>query len=59
MDLFFQARWDEASKRTIKVSTKPCPKCRIPTERDGRSPFKLHYKTIIINILQLYYLIES
>lgn len=30
-----QARWDEASKRTIKVSTKPCPKCRIPTERDG------------------------
>lgn len=29
------ARWDEASKRTIKVSTKPCPKCRTPTERDG------------------------
>lgn len=30
-----QARWDEASKVTIKVSTKPCPKCRTPTERDG------------------------
>lgn len=29
------ARWDEASKVTIKVSTKPCPKCRTPTERDG------------------------
>lgn len=21
---------------TIKVSTKPCPKCRTPTERDGK-----------------------
>lgn len=30
-----QARWDEASRVTIKVITKPCPKCRIPTERDG------------------------
>lgn len=29
------ARWDEASKVTIKVITKPCPKCRTPTERDG------------------------
>lgn len=31
------ARWDEASKVTIKVLTKPCPKCRTPTERDGKS----------------------
>lgn len=30
-----QARWDEASKVTIKVLTKPCPKCRTPTERSG------------------------
>ncbi|KAJ8918341.1 hypothetical protein NQ315_008034 [Exocentrus adspersus] len=30
-----EARWDEASKRAIKVLTKPCPKCRTPTERDG------------------------
>ncbi|KAJ9588135.1 hypothetical protein L9F63_018493 [Diploptera punctata] len=30
-----QARWDEASKVTIKVMTKPCPKCRTPTERAG------------------------
>lgn len=29
------ARWDEASKVTIKVMTKPCPKCRTPTERAG------------------------
>lgn len=29
------ARWDEASKVTIKVLTKPCPQCRTPTERDG------------------------
>jgi parkin len=30
-----QARWDEASRITIKVITKPCPRCRTPTERDG------------------------
>lgn len=30
-----QARWEEASKVTIKVLTKPCPKCKTPTERDG------------------------
>lgn len=31
----FQAKWDEASKKTIQISTKPCPMCRTPTERDG------------------------
>ncbi|KAK9745069.1 Ubiquitin family [Popillia japonica] len=30
-----EARWDEASRVTIKVISKPCPKCRTPTERDG------------------------
>lgn len=30
-----EARWDEASKVTIKVISKPCPQCRTPTERDG------------------------
>ncbi|XP_039284843.1 E3 ubiquitin-protein ligase parkin [Nilaparvata lugens] len=30
-----QARWDEASKVAIRVTTKPCPKCRTATERDG------------------------
>lgn len=36
-DTFFteKSSWDEASKLTIKVITKPCPKCRTPTERDG------------------------
>lgn len=29
------AKWDEASKKTIQILTKPCPKCRTPTERDG------------------------
>ncbi|EFN79884.1 E3 ubiquitin-protein ligase parkin [Harpegnathos saltator] len=29
------AKWDEASRKTIQVSTKPCPLCRTPTERDG------------------------
>ncbi|XP_050303446.1 E3 ubiquitin-protein ligase parkin [Anthonomus grandis grandis] len=26
---------EEASRTTIKVITKPCPRCRTPTERDG------------------------
>lgn len=31
-----RSRWeDSASKTTIKGTTKPCPKCRTPTERDG------------------------
>ncbi|XP_050428730.1 E3 ubiquitin-protein ligase parkin [Adelges cooleyi] len=30
-----QAKWDDASNVKIKVSTKPCPKCRTATERDG------------------------
>lgn len=30
-----EARWDEASKIAIKVTTKPCPQCRTATERDG------------------------
>lgn len=29
------SRWDEASSLAIRVTTKPCPKCRTPTERDG------------------------
>lgn len=37
-----EARWEEASNVTIKVSTKPCPKCRTPTERDGK------YRTHIV-----------
>ncbi|KAL0109447.1 hypothetical protein PUN28_014488 [Cardiocondyla obscurior] len=32
-----EAKWEEASKKTIQISTKPCPKCRTPTERDGTS----------------------
>jgi parkin len=32
-----ESRWvdETASRVTIKISTKPCPKCRTPTERDG------------------------
>ncbi|GFR06667.1 e3 ubiquitin-protein ligase parkin [Trichonephila clavata] len=29
------SKWDEDSKKIIKITTKPCPKCRTPTERDG------------------------
>ncbi|XP_054920862.2 E3 ubiquitin-protein ligase parkin isoform X1 [Dermacentor andersoni] len=27
--------WDEASQLTVQATTKPCPKCRAPTERSG------------------------
>ncbi|XP_066104337.1 E3 ubiquitin-protein ligase parkin isoform X2 [Saccopteryx bilineata] len=30
-----QARWEESSKETIKKTTKPCPRCRVPVEKNG------------------------
>ncbi|XP_073926908.1 E3 ubiquitin-protein ligase parkin isoform X2 [Castor canadensis] len=30
-----QARWEEASKETIKRTTKPCPRCNVPVEKNG------------------------
>ncbi|XP_071286505.1 E3 ubiquitin-protein ligase parkin [Agelaius tricolor] len=30
-----QARWEEASRETIKKTTKPCPNCNIPVEKNG------------------------
>uniref|UniRef100_A0A146LNZ3 E3 ubiquitin-protein ligase parkin n=1 Tax=Lygus hesperus TaxID=30085 RepID=A0A146LNZ3_LYGHE len=30
-----QSKWDEASHRSIRAGTKPCPKCRTATERAG------------------------
>ncbi|KAM6462844.1 E3 ubiquitin-protein ligase parkin isoform 7-T8 [Liasis olivaceus] len=30
-----QARWEDASKETIRRTTKPCPKCHVPVEKDG------------------------
>nr|XP_016852459.1 PREDICTED: E3 ubiquitin-protein ligase parkin [Anolis carolinensis] len=30
-----QSRWEEASKETIKRTTKPCPRCHVPVEKDG------------------------
>lgn len=32
-----QARWEESSKETIKKTTKPCPRCRVPVEKNGES----------------------
>ncbi|XP_043744463.1 E3 ubiquitin-protein ligase parkin isoform X6 [Cervus elaphus] len=32
-----QARWEEASKETIKKTTKPCPRCHVPIEKNGES----------------------
>ncbi|XP_067845336.1 E3 ubiquitin-protein ligase parkin [Heptranchias perlo] len=30
-----RARWEEASKQAIKETTKPCPKCQVPVEKNG------------------------
>ncbi|XP_074224139.1 E3 ubiquitin-protein ligase parkin isoform X3 [Camelus bactrianus] len=30
-----QARWEEASRETIKRTTKPCPRCHVPVEKNG------------------------
>ncbi|KAM6185259.1 E3 ubiquitin-protein ligase parkin [Rhynchocyon petersi] len=30
-----RARWEEASKETIKKTTKPCPRCHVPVEKNG------------------------
>lgn len=30
-----QARWEESSRETIKQTTKPCPRCRVPVEKNG------------------------
>ncbi|KAB0380328.1 hypothetical protein FD755_008112 [Muntiacus reevesi] len=30
-----QARWEEASKETVKKTTKPCPRCHVPVEKNG------------------------
>ncbi|XP_043929167.1 E3 ubiquitin-protein ligase parkin [Protopterus annectens] len=29
------ARWEEASRKTINDTTKPCPKCNVPVEKNG------------------------
>lgn len=48
------ARWDEASQVTIKIITKPCPKCRTPTERAGDYPLTIIMKIVsIIKILNI------
>ncbi|XP_074844787.1 E3 ubiquitin-protein ligase parkin isoform X2 [Carettochelys insculpta] len=30
-----QARWEEASRETIMKTTKPCPSCHVPVEKNG------------------------
>lgn len=32
-----RARWEESSKETIKKTTKPCPRCHVPVEKNGES----------------------
>ncbi|TEA25011.1 hypothetical protein DBR06_SOUSAS6510045, partial [Sousa chinensis] len=30
-----RARWEHASKETIKKTSKPCPRCHVPVEKHG------------------------
>ncbi|XP_061084126.1 E3 ubiquitin-protein ligase parkin isoform X2 [Conger conger] len=30
-----RARWDQASRQAIDETTRPCPKCRVPVEKNG------------------------
>ncbi|XP_072121850.1 E3 ubiquitin-protein ligase parkin isoform X4 [Mobula birostris] len=30
-----RARWEDASRQTVKETTKPCPKCQVPVEKNG------------------------
>uniref|UniRef100_W5L8X1 E3 ubiquitin-protein ligase parkin n=1 Tax=Astyanax mexicanus TaxID=7994 RepID=W5L8X1_ASTMX len=30
-----RARWEQASQDTIEETTRPCPKCRVPVEKNG------------------------
>ncbi|KAJ8359469.1 hypothetical protein SKAU_G00159940 [Synaphobranchus kaupii] len=30
-----RARWEQASKEMIDETTRPCPKCRVPVEKNG------------------------
>ncbi|KAH1172949.1 hypothetical protein KIL84_016788, partial [Mauremys mutica] len=34
-----QARWEEASRETIKKTTKPCPSCHVPVEKNAPLPW--------------------
>lgn len=47
------ARWDEASKVAIRITTKPCPKCRTPTERSGGCMHMVsHIKLYLLDLLK-------
>ena len=32
-----RARWVEANERFIEHNTKPCPRCKVPIEKNGES----------------------
>ncbi|XP_011703776.1 PREDICTED: E3 ubiquitin-protein ligase parkin isoform X3 [Wasmannia auropunctata] len=51
-----EAKWEEASKKTIQISTKPCPKCRTPTERDGTFTEVGLFSDINLNKNKLYWI---
>lgn len=47
-----QARWEEASRETIKKTTKPCPSCNIPVEKNGKFIIDLILNCLLKVILQ-------
>uniref|UniRef100_A0AAY5K7T5 E3 ubiquitin-protein ligase parkin n=1 Tax=Esox lucius TaxID=8010 RepID=A0AAY5K7T5_ESOLU len=32
-----QSRWEQASQETINETTRPCPKCKVPVEKSGKT----------------------
>lgn len=53
-----QARWEEASKETIKKTTKPCPNCHIPVEKNGKFIKQLVLNCHVELMLQHIYMYE-
>lgn len=37
-----RARWEQASQETIEETTRPCPKCRVPVEKNGEHSISVH-----------------
>lgn len=47
-EMVARAQWEDATRRTIKILTKPCPKCRVPIERNGGSNFNTSVFPVIL-----------
>lgn len=53
-DAALRARWEQASQDIIKETTRPCPKCRVPVEKNGTPLFIPLHLCDVSNRLFLY-----